>query len=58
MLSKTIKYCTSALLLGLLMLTSCSQESGTVDEYANWHSRNDKAFRSYCPGGFYLEGVL
>ncbi|MCH3991060.1 MAG: FKBP-type peptidyl-prolyl cis-trans isomerase [Prevotella sp.] len=44
MLSKTIKYCTSALLLGLLMLTSCSQESGTVDEYANWHSRNDKAF--------------
>ncbi|MCH3970427.1 MAG: FKBP-type peptidyl-prolyl cis-trans isomerase [Prevotella sp.] len=44
MLSKTIKYSFSVLFVGLLMFASCSQDNGTVDEYANWRSRNDKAF--------------
>ncbi|MCI1247246.1 MAG: FKBP-type peptidyl-prolyl cis-trans isomerase [Prevotella sp.] len=45
MLSKTIKYCSTALLFGVLMvMTACSQDDGTVDEFADWHSRNDKAF--------------
>ena len=44
MLSKVIKYYSSVLFAGLLLLTSCGQDNGTVDEYANWRSRNDKAF--------------
>ncbi|MFA6726766.1 MAG: FKBP-type peptidyl-prolyl cis-trans isomerase [Prevotella sp.] len=44
MLSKTIKYSFSVLFVGLLIFASCSQDNGTVDEYANWRSRNDKAF--------------
>lgn len=32
------------LMMSVFMLTSCSEDDSTVDEYANWQQRNEKAF--------------
>lgn len=40
---KTMKYM-FLLLMSVFMLASCSEDDNTVDEYANWQERNEKAF--------------
>ena len=32
------------LMMSVFMLASCSEDDSTVDEYANWQQRNEKAF--------------
>lgn len=32
------------LMMAVFALSSCSEDDNTVDEYANWQARNEKAF--------------